>query len=67
MTKHPDIDRPDSVSHFICPDGPTAEGQPVATHHLVPKPTVDGRLTCRYCGRSEGQLRRQTPALQQFF
>lgn len=60
---HPDITHPDSVTHFICPGGPTQQGRPVTTHHLAARSA--GRRggepmyeqTCTYCARTEQQLR----------
>lgn len=57
--KHPDIDRPDSVTHFMCPDGPTKGGVPDATHHLQPKSAANGKQqhVCSYCKKTEEQLK----------
>ena len=65
MSIHPDIPTAEatSVTHFLCHSGPTKEGQPVASHHLVPKRagTHHGEPTweqvCSYCERTEKQLR----------
>ncbi len=60
---HAAIADPDSVTHFICPDGPTRAGVPDATHHLVPKRAgqVAGQPaweeTCEYCHKSAKTLR----------
>lgn len=45
--------RPDSVTHYLCPEAPTG-----MTHHLVPGgPTLSRTLRCRYCHKSEAELR----------
>lgn len=50
------VERPDSVTQFICPDT-SAEGEAV-THHLHTEKRGGGNiLACRYCGRTEKQLR----------
>ena len=49
----------DSVTHFICPKGPTEDGRPVATHHLIPRAAGKGsyQQVCTYCGGTESALR----------
>lgn len=50
------VERPDSVTQFVCPDT-TAEGESV-THHLhIERRSGASVLACRYCGRTEKQLR----------
>lgn len=51
---HPMIDKPDSSTHYICPQGPSDD----STHHLVPM--REGPLyvqRCRYCRKSDSQIR----------
>lgn len=59
------VDRPDSVTHFICPDTSaidphdgSVDGEP-ATHHLGPMrvPGIANVQACLYCGKTEKQLR----------
>ena len=52
---HPDIPAREatSVTHYICPSGPTEGGEPVATHHLRPIKQVE---TCTYCGKTRKRL-----------
>ena len=64
--RHPQIPpgEASSVTHFLCPAGPTRAGQPEATHHLVPhragtrggEPIWEN--TCTYCRETEIELRR---------
>jgi len=46
----------DSPVHFICPDGSIDQLNPTVTHSLHP---VANTLACRYCGKSEKQLREE--------
>jgi hypothetical protein len=65
MTVHPDIPAAEatSVTHYLCPEGPTRDGKPDATHHLVPKragsragePVYE--QVCSYCSKTEEELR----------
>lgn len=41
------VDRPDSVTHFVCPEG---DG---ATHHL------NGAGNCIYCKKSQAVIRKE--------
>lgn len=63
IIRHPDIENPDSVTHFICPDSFVTDVTQGSTHHLVPH--SEGRRhgepvqvnVCLYCGKAEGWLR----------
>jgi hypothetical protein len=69
MTIHPSIPAAEatSVTHFICPDGPTENSVPAATHHLAPKRKGSvGRQPswieeCTYCHKTEKELRESLP------
>jgi hypothetical protein len=56
---HAHIAVPDSSTHFLCPDGPTARGALDSTHHLVPRRSgIEQVLTCRYCNKTDAELRK---------
>lgn len=66
MTVHPDIPPAEatSVTHFLCPDSPTREGKPDATHHLKPRRTGSGQAqeqVCTFCSKTEKELRATLP------
>lgn len=44
------VERPDSVTHFVCPSAQIDTGDPDATHHIVHE-------RCRWCGKSSAALR----------
>jgi hypothetical protein len=50
---HPDIERPESVTHFLCLLGAELTGDELTTHH------IDGLGRCKYCRQSLGWLRKE--------
>ena len=55
---HPHIDKPDSSTHFICPQGP----DDLSTHYLVPRPAATKPAmvqTCKYCNKTDAQIRKE--------
>ncbi|AYD87388.1 hypothetical protein SEA_VALENTINIPUFF_94 [Microbacterium phage ValentiniPuff] len=55
------VERPDSVTHFVCPSAQINSGDANATHHLIPRPLTGPSRTmrCSACGKTEAQLRRE--------
>jgi hypothetical protein len=59
-TIHPDIDKPTSVTHFICPKSPKKDGVPFESHHLVyPNLSTPAPSTCCYCQLTREELARR--------
>ncbi|UJD20824.1 hypothetical protein SEA_ALUMINUMJESUS_89 [Microbacterium phage AluminumJesus] len=44
------VERPDSVTHFVCPSAQIDTGDPDVTHHIVHE-------RCQWCGKSSAELR----------
>jgi hypothetical protein len=44
------------VTHLYCPASGGREGEDNTTHHLVPRSKGQ---TCRYCGKTERELREE--------
>lgn len=58
-------DQADVTQHY-CPKSGGRPGEDNTTHHLAPRGAGGGQRqqVCRYCGRTEKQLREEADALQ---
>jgi hypothetical protein len=56
MSQIPKVDRPDSSTHFLCDAAPYPDEM---THHLVPTPFQSSIQRCRWCHRSDADIRKE--------
>lgn len=50
------VERPDSVTHFVCELAEEQTGSRDVTHHLV---TIKNEQRCCYCLQTAGEIRRE--------
>ena len=56
MTQTAKVERPDSATHFLCDASPYPASM---THHLVPTQHAQPVQRCRWCRRTDAEIRQE--------